>query len=601
MNAKPSAKVRNPSRKQIPKKDKEIIDIDGAAKYKQVKESQKKKDSTDNTSSESTTITLNKAKNKKVKEVKSVEVTMDVEIEAIPKTETKIQKKETARKTRNNRSKDITNVKRKRNYKLDTFISGNTRRKKIESITLDESDSGEVQITSVTKVPKNKRKSPHVKNKGKQQKKEDKKKKGKQNVQNFLTAEKEIKRDISVSQIGKTNIDLSNNGFHSITKISQKSKENEDENEELKSKSVIKSIHKPTKKVDNFLGRKRRASNKSSMPLSPEKKKEKASNHKDKLKNKKDPIQIDNLSAIIPLNGPKNTSKKKNNLRIPKMEEENSKKKIISPELTVLNQLFKEFGFEKVIDTLCKSKLEEKYKLDSCLKGLKGSICKEKLSFLLIKNLYTYFGSQIEEIKKEFLKRSTSARKTPTAVINIEETGSKKSKNSAPKTPEKKKKSSDNFDGCVANPTTVVDEVDVNFSAKNVISDANEAPKEKNKSNSQIKCKKNPKVEEQPTIGSHFNKTEKGDIYKYQVTQLDKDGNALFKCYDEKCTGEGIYYVETKKFSVSKDHNIPYAEHDYVTSLDKDEYENIIKKLKESNHTDAQVYKENGQRKVKLN
>ena len=599
MNAKQNAKARNPSKKQFQKKEAEIMDIDGTAKYKQVKEAQKKKDSTDNTSSESTSITLNKVKNNKAKEVKSVEV-MNMEIpEAIPKTETKIQKKETARKTRNNRSKDITNVRRKRNYKLDTFIPGNTRRKKIESITLDESDCGEVQITSESKAPKNKRKSPHVKNKGKQQKKEDKKKKGKQNIQSFLTAEKEIKRDISVSQIGKKNIDLSSNGFHSISKISQKSKENE--NEELKSRSMIKSIHKPTKKEDNFLGRKRRESNKSNISLSPEKKKEKASDRKDKLKDKKDPIQNNNLSSVIPVNGPKNTSKKKNNLRIPKMEEENSKKKIACPELTVLNQLFKEFGFEKVIDTLCKSKLEEKYKLDSCLKCLKGSICKEKLSFLLIKNLYTYFGSQIEEIKKEFLKRSTSARKTANAVINIEETGSKRSKNSAPKTPEKKKNSFETFGGCVASPTTMVDEGDVNFAAKNAISVANEAPKERNKSNSQIKCKKKAKVTEQPTIGSHFNKTENGDIYKYQVTQLDKDGNALFKCYDEKCTGEGIYYVETKKFSVSKEHNIPYVAHDYVASLDKDEYENIIKKLKESNHTDAQVYKENGQRKVKLN
>ena len=599
MNPKPSAKARNPSRKQFLKKDTEIANVDGAAKYKQIKETQKKKDSTDNTSSEPTLITLNKGKNKKEKEVKSIDV-MDVEIpEAIPKTETKIQKKENVRKTRNNRSKDIINVKRKRRDKLDTFISGNLRSRKIESITLDESDSGEVQITNEEKSPKYKRKSPAAKNKGKQQKKDEKKKKVKQNAQSLLTEEKKIKKDISVSKIEKKNIDLSNNEFHSITKISEKNKENE--NDDLKSRSVIKSTKKPINKEDNFLGKKRRARNKSNIPLSPEKKKEKASNQKDKLKNKKDPAQNVNLSSVTNVNGPKNNSKKKNNLRIPKMEEENSKKKIVSPGLTVLNQLFNEFGFEKVIDTLCKTKLEEKYKLDSCLKGLKGSICKEKLSFLLIKILYTYFGSQIEEIKKEFLKRSTSARKTATAVINIEENGSKRSKNSGPKTPEKKKKSINSFDGVkVEYHSTIVDEGDEHFSKKKIISNTNEAPKEKTKSNSQKKEKKNEKLAEETTIGSHFNKAENGDIYKYQVNELDKDGNALFKCYDEKCIGEGIFYVEKKMFSVTKAHNIPYAEHDYVVSLDKDEYENIIKKLKESDRTDAQVYKEKGKRMVKL-
>ena len=145
-----------------------------------------------------------------------------------------------------------------------------------------------------------------------------------------------------------------------------------------------------------------------------------------------------------------------------------------------------------------------------------------------------------------------------------------------------------------------MDEGDEHFSKKKIISNANEAPKEKNKSNSQKKEKKNEKLAEETTIGSHFNKAENGDIYKYQVNELDKDGNALFKCYDEKCIGEGIFYVEKKMFSVTKAHNIPYAEHDYVVSLDKDEYENIIKKLKESDRTDAQVYKEKGKRMVKL-
>ena len=48
------------------------------------------------------------------------------------------------------------------------------------------------------------------------------------------------------------------------------------------------------------------------------------------------------------------------------------------------------------------------------------------------------------------------------------------------------------------------------------------------------------------SIGFHYNKTNDGEIFKYQVSNLDGKGNAIFKCYDEKCNGMGIYELDSK-------------------------------------------------------
>ena len=100
------------------------------------------------------------------------------------------------------------------------------------------------------------------------------------------------------------------------------------------------------------------------------------------------------------------------------------------------------------------------------------------------------------------------------------------------------------------------------------------------------------------SIGSHYNKNEEGHIFKYQVASLDGKGNAIFKCYDDKCCGMGIYELETRKFKVTKKHNVKHAEHEYIINYDKDG-EEIFKQLKEKNKSDAQVFKENGERIVK--
>ena len=93
-------------------------------------------------------------------------------------------------------------------------------------------------------------------------------------------------------------------------------------------------------------------------------------------------------------------------------DDQNSKEIISTPELVLLNQLTNEYGLEKVIDTICKPKLNQKNKLDSCIQGLKDSCAKDKLPFLLIKMLYSYFDSKYDDSNKKITKRSISAKKT---------------------------------------------------------------------------------------------------------------------------------------------------------------------------------------------
>ena len=60
----------------------------------------------------------------------------------------------------------------------------------------------------------------------------------------------------------------------------------------------------------------------------------------------------------------------------------------------------------------------------------------------------------------------------------------------------------------------------------------------------------------------------------------------------------GIYELETMKFSMTRKHNIKHSEHDYIVNSDKDGDE-VFKQLIEKEKSDAQVFKENGERIVK--
>ena len=480
MNTKEGNKALNDSKIQSAKKDSEIIYIDKAQKSEQNEVSQKKKDSTDNASSESTTITPNKIRNKKEKETTNIKST-----EAISKTETKVEKKVLGKKGRKNQSKKIDNEKEK--------DKKNLRIKQLESITLEESDSDDIEIVSEVKAPRAKRKKKHsskMKNKAKGKK---------------------------VNEV-----------------------------EIIKPKSAIKSNRKSNKNKDNrdnILGLKRKESTKSTDKSTNPNKKEKLSN-------------------------------------------QNGKKACLK--LNELNQLFIEYGFEKVIDTLYKSKLGEKYKkeIDSCLKDTKNSLSKEKLPFLLMKILYSYFSSQIEEIKEECLKRSTSVKKI--ATINFEEPEKEKS---VSKTPEKNAKCAKGS----SNSTIEVGESGSEFDNKEVsnVSEVIKTAKEVKETKTQIKDIINIDLSV-----PYYNKTKDGEIYKYQFSKSDEKGNVLFNCYDEKCKGVGIFDVDSKKFSVAENHNIEYISHDYVVN-DCDNV-NVIKDLKESKYTSSQIFKENGEIFVKM-
>ena len=60
-----------------------------------------------------------------------------------------------------------------------------------------------------------------------------------------------------------------------------------------------------------------------------------------------------------------------------------------------------------------------------------------------------------------------------------------------------------------------------------------------------------------------------------------------------------INALESMKFSMTKKHNLKHAEHEYIMNYDK-EGDTVFKELIESEKSDAQVFKENGERVVKF-
>ena len=80
----------------------------------------------------------------------------------------------------------------------------------------------------------------------------------------------------------------------------------------------------------------------------------------------------------------------------------------------------KEYGFEKVVQTVLKENLDEKNKVDSYIKELKDCLSKEQcyLTTLLVVLLYLYF--QIEEIKEKSPKVPSplTSKKNDTSIDN---------------------------------------------------------------------------------------------------------------------------------------------------------------------------------------
>ena len=121
----------------------------------------------------------------------------------------------------------------------------------------------------------------------------------------------------------------------------------------------------------------------------------------------------------------------------------------------------------------------------------------------------------------------------------------------------------------------------------------------KNKTNKTPAKEENKNDKKATSIGSHYHKTEGGEIYKYQVTVLDGKGNAIFKCYDDKCSGMAIYELDSRNFKETKKHNLKHSEHEYIMNYDKNG-DVVFKDLIESEKSNAQVFKEDGERTVKF-
>ena len=628
-------------RNNIPKKNKdaeEIIEIEENPNTKPIKVqiSQKKKENEviiENSSSEATTPNK-KRKNKKKNEDDLIEIT-DVEIpDAVEK-----KKKSSSHSSKGKKSiAKLTPKKAKKADKASSqsiskmMIKGKSksplnrdkRKKNLDSINLDEiklDEESEIQITTDLKIHSSKKKSVSIyrdksKNKSKKLSKDKKNKKnlknGKKNKKGGIHGQQiellsegsdnEIMGGVELkenSQRRKKNLqspDKFNLGYLSSRKISKSSKrkENQSENEIPQSKSTIKLSR--SNQTYSLLGKKRKPERKRTRSITPNKSVDK----KNGSKNSRNPSQIkaNKLKSKTPYKviGKKNNNKK--GLIELKMDSKKNKSSKAS-ESGFLKQLADEFGLEKVLDSLCKSKPSKKNNLDSGLKELKDSCDNNKLTFMLCKMIFKYFNSKIKEsgiFNHENDKPTSTISETKLPKNNINEKD--KSMSNKDKSPSRSLKKCDNtnlsvMDICEGvNPIQIGDE------------DVQERPLKSLSENKIRKVKDDMKEEEgksrkkMVSIGSHYKKDEAGKVYKFQISSLDGKGNAIFKCFDEKCNAYGIYELDTKKFTQTSKHNLNHEEHEYIINIEKDGDE-VFKELADKNSSDAQVFKENGKRNVK--
>ena len=655
--------------KHSKKDDDEIIEIEDISNQRQSRVSQKRKEQ-ENTSSEATTPNKKKKNKRKTEDAELIEI-MDIESPEMPnkkkasspiarpkKSEAKnVEKAENAEKGKRKEKPSVKSVS-KISAKDKSPLNKNKKEIKVASITLEESDNdsdmeeiaeinaGSTIKKSTTKITgkkssnKSRTNASNQSNNNKKSEKKSGKNEKKQDIIQYNLSDEESDKE---EEKGKGKADKvqykypkknrkkssrteTNSGYYTIRKTSKPSLKKIDDKGTIKSKSTIKVFRKEKELKDtlnNLLGRKRKLSSKSKTPI---KKTNKSGNPKDK-----DKAQTKNLnqSKIVSQSSLEKAKSPNPGSRAPKKNCKNnnsnsfeqkvdidlldSNKKFSTPECAILNQLILEYGFERVLDTLCKTKLDQKNKLDSCLQGLKDSCTNNKLPYLLMKMLFSYFESQFDDqSKKPYAKRSTSANKTTSlSILN----DNQKSKNLPSNSPFKNNKinKTDNpkKDKSKVNITPIeIDEEEEEVKGNNkknerktlasktlIVNNNTNSPSNNVKSASKQEAKKGEK--KATSIGSHYNKTPDGEIYKYQVSNLDGKGNAVFKCYDEKCTGVGIYDIDSKKFTVSQKHSLKYDDHEYIINMEK-ENDNIFKDLKTTGKSDAQVFKENGERTVKM-
>ena len=665
MYAKNPPKPRN---SRYSKSNEEIIEIKEPINRK-AKIYQKRKDITENTSSEATTPNKKGIKKKKIGE-DLIEI-----VEQENKNRVRYPKRKESVKP------PIREIKRRekgKNKSVDKIVKNiaNNKREKM-TINLNETYSEEeINLNNLNatiyrrpskknirqpQMKRNVSRTPDKKNKKKKEiniPKNNKKRGRKTGDEKLMQFELSSDENENEDTQDKEKVD---SGYLSLRKASQSKKAIQ---EREKSRSTVKS----SKESARLLGKKRKNER----------------NVKSKTPNKmnKSQIQIVNKIPIEIKNSPikmragkssktpvKNNSKKNRNM-FPDTSSINSfdSKNYVTPELAVLNQLIVEFGFEKVLDSLCKGKLNHKNKLDSCVEGLRSSCATEKLPLFLIKMMFSYFEKKDKEkdIKEdpkeeEKLPEKTEQKLAIPELVQINDKEKEKEKEmdeekdkeldkEKEKEKEMKKLVSVSMLKSASTENTNTNNNELNeFSEKPVLlkeppnmlqnissliaNEENSAPihlteeeptdsvqtpplskNEKKVPQKEIKEKENKKIDKSPlkltkeetkkekkptSIGSHYHKDVDGLIYKYQVYQLDGKGNALFKCYDDKCSSEGTYDLDSRKFGVNIKHSLKHQEHDYIINYDKGE-DNVFKEMSKLNKNDAQVFKEGNERTVKI-
>jgi hypothetical protein len=276
----------------------------------------------------------------------------------------------------------------------------------------------------------------------------------------------------------------------------------------------------------------------------------------------------------------------------------NSKRSNIEPELIILDKLIAKHGLEKVLDYFCKPKLSRKGKFDYYLEEFKDSISNERTNFILYKMIFSYFNSKIKDIENLIhgQKRSISAIKS--SIKNkLNKISNSENEKFAPKQLIKENSTSFALNQQKEDDSLIeIETDDIEILDNNGKSEEKENSIGKDKNDNSIIL--NEEEKDSTSIGSHYNKNVDGKIYKYQAYYLDGKGHAIFKCYDDKCSGMGIYELDTMNFEKTKPHNLKHMDHEFIRCCEKD-ISDIFKELTEKNKSNAQVFKVKGEKTIK--
>jgi len=373
-------------------------------------------------------------------------------------------------------------------------------------------------------------------------------------------------------------------GYMTIKKVHEKKR---NKSFDKISRSTLKLRSKKETKKKSLLGKKRRAGKKISKLITPKKKPLKTENQSKITHKMKSPFQ--SKASKVRSKTPSKS--------VPRIKKLNKylKKGNIEPELIILDKLISIHGLEKVLDYLCKPKIKRKGKFDSYLEEFKDSISNERTNFILYKMIFSYFNSKIKDIENTIHGQKRSISYIKSSIKNkLNKISNSENEKFAPKQLIK-----DNSTSFSLNQHKEEDSL-IEIEADDIeILDNNEKSEEKE--NSIVKDNNDNSIilnEDSTSIGSHYNKSGDGKIYKYQAYYLDGKGHAIFKCYDDKCSGMGIYELDTMNFLKTKPHSLKHMDHEFIRCCEKD-ISDIFKELTEKNKSNAQVFKVKGEKTIK--